>query len=77
MAESMDAKKPTIVVSRCLGFCPCRYNGDVLSSPFVEALKPHVNYITACPEVEDWAGRSAQPGSSRQPGRGNRALSTC
>ena len=36
MAESMDAKKPTIVVSRCLGFSHCRYNGDVLSSPFVE-----------------------------------------
>ena len=61
MSESMDAKKPTIVVSRCLGFCPCRYNGDVLHSPFVEALKPYVNYITACPEVEIGLGVPRNP----------------
>jgi len=61
MAESMDTKKPTIVVSRCLGFCKCRYNGDVLSSPFVEALKPHVNYVTACPEVEIGLGVPRNP----------------
>lgn len=46
------SKKTTIVVSRCLGFCKCRYNGDVLSSDFVESLKPYMNYITTCPEVE-------------------------
>ena len=61
MAESMDAEKPTIVVSRCLGFSHCRYNGDVLSSPFVEMLKPHVNYITACPEVEIGLGVPRNP----------------
>ncbi|MDP3448227.1 MAG: DUF523 and DUF1722 domain-containing protein [Eubacteriales bacterium] len=61
MTESMDAKKPTIVVSRCLGFCKCRYNGDVLSSAFVESLKPHVNYITTCPEVEIGLGVPRNP----------------
>ena len=61
MAELVDMKKPTIVVSRCLGFCKCRYNGDVLSSPFVEALKPYVNYITACPEVEIGLGVPRNP----------------
>ena len=61
MPDLMDAKKPTILVSKCLGFCKCRYNGDVLSSPFVEALKPHVNYITACPEVEIGLGVPRNP----------------
>ena len=61
MAELVDQKKPTIVVSRCLGFCKCRYNGDVLSSPFVESLKPYVNYKTACPEVEIGLGVPRNP----------------
>ena len=61
MTELVDLKKPTIVVSRCLGFCKCRYNGDVLSSDFVESLKPHVNYITTCPEVEIGLGVPRNP----------------
>lgn len=48
----MDKNKPTVVVSRCLGFDHCRYNGDVINDKFVELLKPYVNYITVCPEVE-------------------------
>lgn len=48
----LDKNKPTIVVSRCLGFDNCRYNGDVIMDKFVERLKPYVNYITVCPEVE-------------------------
>ena len=61
MVALTDLKKPTVVVSRCLGFCKCRYNGDVLSSDFVELLKPHVNYITACPEVEIGLGVPRNP----------------
>lgn len=45
-------KKPTVVVSRCLGFDHCRYNGDIIPDKFVQRLKEHVNYITVCPEVE-------------------------
>ena len=48
----IDRSKPTIVVSRCLGFDNCRYNGDVIMDKFVERLKPYVNYVTVCPEVE-------------------------
>ncbi len=61
MTELVDQKKPTIVVSRCLGFSKCRYNGDVLSSDFVESLKPYVNYITVCPEVEIGLGVPRNP----------------
>lgn len=48
----MDNNKPTIVVSKCLGFCKCRYDGTTINDKFVESLKDHVNYITVCPEVE-------------------------
>ena len=44
--------KPTIVVSRCLGFEKCRYNGDVIINKFIERLKKYVNYITVCPEMD-------------------------
>ncbi len=43
--------KPRIVVSRCLGFAPCRYDGSVIPDPVVAALKPHVEFISVCPEV--------------------------
>lgn len=48
----MDISKPTIVVSRCLGFDKCRYNGDMIPDRFVKKLGNYVNYITVCPEVD-------------------------
>jgi uncharacterized protein YbgA (DUF1722 family)/uncharacterized protein YbbK (DUF523 family) len=48
----MDTIKPTIVVSKCLGFEGCRYNGDMIPDKFVKKLGDYVNYITVCPEVE-------------------------
>ena len=44
--------KPRVVVSRCLGFEKCRYDGSVISDPTVPLLEPHVEYITVCPEKE-------------------------
>lgn len=57
----IDHSKPTIVVSRCLGFDACRYNGDMINDDFVERLKPYVNYITVCPEVEIGLGVPRNP----------------
>lgn len=56
-----DNSKPTVVVSRCLGFDNCRYNGDIIMDKFVEGLKPYVNYITVCPEVEIGLGVPRKP----------------
>jgi uncharacterized protein YbgA (DUF1722 family)/uncharacterized protein YbbK (DUF523 family) len=44
--------KPTVVVSKCLGFAHCRYNGEIIAAPFVQKMRPHVNFIVVCPEVE-------------------------
>ena len=53
--------KPRIVVSRCLGFDSCRWNGASIPDPFVDALKPFVEYVTVCPEVEIGLGVPRNP----------------
>ena len=45
-------KRPHIVVSKCIEFEPCRYNGDMITSNIVLKLKEHVDFIPICPEVE-------------------------
>ncbi|UOY92955.1 DUF523 and DUF1722 domain-containing protein [Ectobacillus sp. JY-23] len=44
--------KPKVIVSKCLEFDACRYNGDVISDIVVKSLMPHVHFIPVCPEVE-------------------------
>jgi uncharacterized protein YbgA (DUF1722 family)/uncharacterized protein YbbK (DUF523 family) len=44
--------KPKIVISKCIEFDHCRYDGSMISSEFVQALKPHVDFIPVCAEVE-------------------------
>ncbi len=61
LSGSRDETKPTVVVSRCLGFCKCRYNGDVISVPFVRELLPYVNVVTVCPEVDIGLGIPRNP----------------
>jgi uncharacterized protein YbgA (DUF1722 family)/uncharacterized protein YbbK (DUF523 family) len=43
--------KPIIVVSKCLGFESCRYNGEIIAAPFVQKMRPHVDFVTVCPEM--------------------------
>ena len=45
-------EKPKVLVSKCLGFCKCRYDGQVINSEFVKSLEPFVEFIQVCPEVE-------------------------
>ncbi|MFP3947569.1 MAG: YbgA family protein [Gemmatimonadota bacterium] len=53
--------RPRVVVSQCLGFAAVRYNGRVLKSRFVEALRNHVDFIQVCPEVEIGLGVPRDP----------------
>lgn len=54
-------EKPKIVVSRCLGFAKCRYNGQTIPDDFVASLKDYVEYITVYPEVEIGLGIPREP----------------
>jgi uncharacterized protein YbgA (DUF1722 family)/uncharacterized protein YbbK (DUF523 family) len=53
--------KPNVVVSKCLGFAACRYNGITIPDRFVDKLKPYVNFITICPEEEIGLGVPRDP----------------
>jgi uncharacterized protein YbgA (DUF1722 family)/uncharacterized protein YbbK (DUF523 family) len=44
--------KPYVVVSKCLEFDECRYNGEVLPDATVRNLSPFVTFVPVCPEVE-------------------------
>lgn len=45
-------RRPKVVISRCLGFDSCRYDGQIISSKFVNKLRDYVDCITPCPEVD-------------------------
>ena len=44
--------KPRIVLSKCINYEACRYNGLMMNSPIIEKMKDYVEFITVCPEVE-------------------------
>lgn len=44
--------RPRVVVSRCLGFDPVRYDGSLIPSPLVASLGAHADLVPVCPEVE-------------------------
>jgi len=43
---------PVVVVSKCLGFAACRYDGGVVEDGFVARLGQHARIVTVCPELE-------------------------
>jgi len=47
----LEDTRPRVVVSKCLEFEACRYNGQVIQDPFVRKLKDHVEFLPVCPEV--------------------------
>lgn len=47
-----DFSRPIVVVSKCLGFANCRYNGGIIYSPLIKTMKPFVEFIDVCPECE-------------------------
>jgi len=53
--------KPVVVVSKCITFEPVRWNDQIIASEFAEKLKPYVNFIPVCPEVEIGLGVPRDP----------------
>lgn len=52
---------PRIVVSRCLEFGACRYNGLKIPDELVRQLTPHVQFLPICPEMEIGLGVPREP----------------
>jgi uncharacterized protein YbgA (DUF1722 family)/uncharacterized protein YbbK (DUF523 family) len=53
--------KPVVVVSRCIEFDSCRYNGLMITSDMVRRLVQHVDFRPVCPEVEIGLGVPRDP----------------
>ena len=56
-----DQARPRVAVSRCLEFDACRWNGLKISSGVVKLLKPYVDFVPVCPEVEIGLGVPRPP----------------
>jgi len=56
-----EFSRPKVVVSRCLEFDHCRYNGDMIRSPVVAKLKEYVDFLPVCAEVEIGLGVPRSP----------------
>lgn len=53
--------KPIVVISKCITFSPVRWDGTIIASEFVEKIKPYVQFIPVCPEVEIGLGVPRSP----------------
>ena len=53
--------KPEIVISKCLEFDQCRYDGQIINNQHVKNLKKHINFKPVCPEVEIGMGVPRKP----------------
>ncbi len=53
--------QPRLVVSKCLGFDRCRYDGSVIPDPVVDSLRAWVELLPVCPEVELGLGAPRPP----------------
>ncbi|MBN2049644.1 MAG: DUF1722 domain-containing protein, partial [Spirochaetales bacterium] len=54
-------ERPQIFISRCIEHQACRWNAMMIGCPFVRALKPHVDFITLCPEADIGLGIPRDP----------------
>ncbi len=50
-----------VLVSRCLGLAPCRYNGEMIEAPWIRALAVRVELLSVCPEAEIGLGVPRDP----------------
>lgn len=44
--------KPKILISKCLGFDNCRYNGAIVQFDLLDKMKDQIEFIPLCPEIE-------------------------
>ena len=57
----MTHPRPLVVISRCIDFDSCRYNGAVIRASLREKLEPLVELRPICPELEIGLGVPRDP----------------
>lgn len=53
--------KPRLIISKCIEFDFCRYNAQIIRSDIVSKMKPYVEFLPICPEVEIGLGVPRDP----------------
>lgn len=53
--------KPTIIISKCLEFDACRYDGQMINNKYIKKLKKFIEFKPVCPEVEIGMGTPRAP----------------
>jgi uncharacterized protein YbgA (DUF1722 family)/uncharacterized protein YbbK (DUF523 family) len=53
--------RPRVVISRCIDFDSCRYNGQVIRASVRDELEPLVDFVPICPELEIGLGVPRDP----------------
>ena len=48
----MNFLRPKIIVSKCLEFEACRYDGQIINNKHIKKLKEYIDFEPVCPEVE-------------------------
>lgn len=67
-------ERPRLLISRCIEFEHTRYDGQIIRSEIVRALKPHADIIHTCPEAEIGLGIPRRPVRIEEDKDGNRLL---
>jgi len=57
----MNHPRPRVVISRCIDFDSCRYNGQVIRASLRDEFEPHVDFVPICPELEIGLGVPRDP----------------
>ena len=57
----MHYVKPKVLISKCIEFDACRYDGQIITNKNIAKLKQYINFITVCPEVEIGMGIPRDP----------------
>lgn len=52
---------PKVVISRCIDFDSCRYNGQIVRASLRDDLQPYVEFVPVCPELEIGLGVPRDP----------------
>src|SRR3954451_14979278 len=62
--------RPRVVISRCIDFDACRYNGQVVRASLRDELEPWLDFVPICPELEIGLGVPRDPIRLLASGRG-------
>ena len=66
--------RPIVVISRCIDFDACRYNGQVIRASVREEFEPHMELRPICPELEIGLGVPRDPVRLVRSSRGPRMV---